>query len=359
MQFITLLNKEIKLLLKNWQLLLVSILVPVLTLIVSYITSETSVVELKIGYIQNADSTIDLLNNGTKDIDGIKLNFLEFDSINEMEQNLSSSDLDAYIVIDNETLKMYYNASNTKGQSSASVINQAVTIINAKNLVENYPDLVDKVNKTQRLFIEQNKVDQKNKSLNPLVSFGFIWIFLYSTLNNSINQIQQEKGTKTLMYIIKSPINKINVFLTKQLAVIFQFLLMNSAYLIFVKTIGLFDFKITLSSVLIWLIVILTVSAIGHLVGMIFNNSGIMLIIELVLVFPVLMADSLSTNLLSKFISFFPTYKATNLMIKSLQGEFGNVNDIVFCIAVILVCYIVDYSILIKKDAVKLCDITS
>lgn len=359
MQFITLLNKEIKLLLKNWQLLLVSVLVPVLTLIASYITSETSVVELKIGYIQNFDSTVALLNNGIQDMDGIKLDFLKFDNINEMEQDLSSSNLDAYIVVDNETIEMYYNASNTKGQSSASVINQAVTIINAQNLVENYPDLVDKVNQTQCLSIELNKVDLKSKSLDPLVSFGFIWIFLYSTLNNSINQIQQEKGTKTLMYIIKSPINKINVFLTKQLAVIFQFLLMNAAYLIFVKTVGLFDFKITLSSVLVWLIVILTVSSIGHLVGMIFNNSGIMLIVELVLVFPVLMADSLSTNLLSKFISFFPTYKATNLMIESLQGEIGNINDIIFCLVTIFVCYIINYSILVKKDAVKLCDITS
>ncbi len=359
MQFITLMRKEIKLLLKNWQLLFVSVLVPVLTLIVSYVTSETSVVEIKIGYMQNSDSTITLLNNSIKDIDEVKLDFLEFDSIDEMEQDLSNADLDAYIIFDNEIIKMYYDASNTKGQGSASVINQAVTTINTNNLVENYPDLVDKVNESQCFYIEQNNVELNNKPVNPLVVFGFIWIFLYSTLNNSVNQIQQEKGTKTLMYIIKSPINKVNVFFTKQLAVIFQFLLMNSAYLIFVKLVGLYDFKITLYSILMWLIVVLTVSSIGHLIGMIFNNSGIMLIVELIIVFPVLMADSISTNLLSKFISFFPTFKATRIMLDSLQGEFGSIYDIVLCIGTIITCYIINCTILIKKDAVKLCDITS
>ena len=104
MQFITLMRKEIKLLLKNWQLLFVSVLVPVLTLIVSYVTSETSVVEIKIGYMQNSDSTITLLNNSIKDIDEVKLDFLEFDSIDEMEQDLSNADLDAYIIFDNEII---------------------------------------------------------------------------------------------------------------------------------------------------------------------------------------------------------------------------------------------------------------
>ena len=90
--------------------------------------------------------------------------------------------------------------------------------------------------------------------------------------------------------------------------------------------------------------------------GQIFFSTGGHFFLD---IHTVLMADSLSTNLLSKFISFFPTYKATNLMIESLQGEIGNINDIIFCLVTIFVCYIINYSILIKKDAVKLCDITS
>lgn len=359
MQFTALLNKEIKLLLKNWQLLLVSILVPILTLIVSYITSSTSVVEVEVGCSQCESSIINMLNENIEEISGIDLKFSEFNDINEMKQAFKESNIDAYIICNDETLELYYDSANTRGQVSASIINQASQKINSAYLFDTFPEIVRKIQSSQLISLTINNITLEEKTLNPLVLFGFIWIFLYSTLNNSVNQIQQEKGTKTLMYIIKSPIKKINIFFAKQIAVLFQFMLMNSVYLIFVNAVKLYDFNINIKGIFAWLIVVFTISSIGHLIGMLINNTGIMLIIELIIVFPILMVDAIETNMLSDFITLFPTYKATRIMLDSLQGGFGSFIDIIICLLAIFTCYIINYTILVKKDAVKLCDITS
>lgn len=359
MQFTALLNKEVKLLLKNWQLLLVSILVPILTLIVSYITSTTSVIEVEVGYFQCENSAISMLNENVEEISGINLRFTEFNDMNEMKQAYAASNIDAYMITDDDAIELYYDPANTKGQASASLINQATQKINSDHFIAEFPEIVEIIQSSQCISLTLNPITLEEKAPDPLVLFGFIWIFLYSTLNNSVNQIQQEKGTRTLMYIMKSPIKKGYVFLTKQIAVLFQFMLMNSVYLIFVNIVNLYDFNINIKGILAWLIVVFTISSIGHLIGMLINNTGIMLIVELVIVFPVLMVNAIETNVLSNFIALFPTYKATEIMLDSLQGGFGSFADIMICIVTIFACYMINCILLIKKDAVKLCDITS
>lgn len=360
MQFVALLTKEIKLLLKNWQLLLVSILVPILTVIVSYVTSQTSTIDVYIGYMeaQFNETQIQMIQNSIIDTESVELIFIKYQDMNDIENDYYESSIDSYILMENDNIQLFYDSTSTKGELASAYLYQAIQIINSNELYLEHSDIIDALEQARIYNFEINDmtVERNEKKIDPLINFGFIWIFLYSTINNAITQMQQEKSTRTILYLIKAPINPIKIFFTKQIAILFQFFIMISSYIIFVWLMGMYSPQVGMEQILIWTVIVLSVSSIGHLISLLINNNGVMLIAELILVFPIMLVDTLQTTLLDNVIEIVPTYKAANLMVASLEGTRYSLGDVLFLLMIVFVCCSICCFIMKKRDAIKLCD---
>ena len=362
MQLSSLLIKEFKLLFQNWQLLLVSVLVPILAVVVSLVTNETSVIELNIGYISSESYSrdIEILNDALKDYDSITFNFIEFDDVDSMKKAYDKAEIDNYVYFNDEkNVTIVYDSNSSKSDIANAYFYQAIQRINSDEILAKHIDLVEEIQNAQILSYNADNITSESNTnkINSLVLFGFIWIFLYSTLNNSVTQIQQEKTTKTILYLIKAPIHPAKVLLTKQAAVVFQFLIMIFAYIIFTSIMGIFTLKINIIQIVIWILIVLSVSSLGHTFGLLINNSGIMLIIELILVFPIMLTDTLQTTIFDNWLKIMPTYVAADLMISSLEGQNYSLSSIVYALFTIVICYLISCLIMKKRDAVKMCDV--
>lgn len=361
MQFLALLTKEIKLLFKNWLLLLISILVPVLAVIVSYVANETSVINVTVGYVgsQFKDSQIQMIQDNIGSMESMAFSFSEYKDTESLERDFNESVIDSYIVAgkDNE-IDLFYDSGSTKGELAGSYLYQAVQIINSNELYLRHSDIINAIEQA-RIFeirLTDTPVNGNKRKLDPLIKFGFIWIFLYSTLNNAITQIQQEKMSRTILYLIKAPISPLKILLTKQAAVLLQFFIMVSCYIAFVSLMGMYRPLIGINQILAWIVILFCISSMGHTISLLINNSGVMVIMELVLVFPVMLADTLQTTLLDKFIKIIPTFGAANMMAASLEGNEPGLLEAIYLLFVMTVCYCISYIIMKKRDAVGLCD---
>ena len=101
--------------------------------------------------------------------------------------------------------------------------------------------------------------EEKVSDLDPVIWTGFIWIFVYCNLSLAITQMQQERATKTLLYICKVGARWGHIFLAKTIAGMTQFFIILVAFLMDTSGLKLLDYRFYWMQIPLWLFVFVCV----------------------------------------------------------------------------------------------------
>lgn len=120
---------------------------------------------------------------------------------------------------------------------------------------------------------------------------------------------------------------------------------------------GLLDYHFRIVQMILLLFVAVMVIALGHLLGTVIKNSSILVILQMIIVFPLMIMNSFQTSSLEAVLKYNPVYCGALLAQEVMSGNVQNQMNIIICAATIIVCYFILNVYLKKSEPVKLCKI--
>ncbi len=231
-------------------MLLTPLLIPIFILIFSYTYNNIFYnQETKISYIGTNYSPNNIEKKIMKD-NNIKVK--EFKNKEEMKEAFDKNKIDAYITIENNKYKIYYNEINensiTASANLTSYLNSYNTYL-ANNYLNNINANLDLVYNNITYNLE-NSTTSNNDLVNTIITFGFIFSIMSITLTAiycATDIIAGEKERGTLETFLTFPIKSNELIIGKYLGIMIACIItsiISTILIIFTLTISHNRFKI-------------------------------------------------------------------------------------------------------------------
>lgn len=356
MLFKALFNKEIILLRKNWLLLFANLIIPIITLGVTLVYSGSSYININIGYSDTSfDSTS--FNKSLNEIsESVILNLIKYDNMEQLKDAYINKEIDCYLEKSGDRyLNIYTNLKTDKGLISYQYI---ITTMNNINYSNYDTKLIDEIVKNQTYKLN-SVVPIETEINNEIPSFlwvGFLWIFIYANLNNSVSQMQQEKNTKTILYLIKAPVNKLALISSKLIAVIIQFIFMFVGFTLITHLLGLLEYRFNILQLIYWLIVVICIASIGQLIGTVIKNPATLVIVQMILILPVMMINTVQSSQFDIYLKNTPFFCCVNIAKAAFLNQRVLISDLLISIITTIICYALLILYLKKVEPMKICE---
>lgn len=357
MQFRALFKKEILVMMANRLTIFANIIIPIVIICISLLYSKTSDIYINLGCYGEVDDVALFKENLNLLTDDVTFSVFLYSDKQQMEEDFYKKSIDFFFVGNSENqFDVYYDDKNDK-----SLIAYRYFISLLQNLnSQNYSAEMMKQIMNMQTYIVSSTVVKEVDDGNAVDSFmwsGFIWILIYSNFSVAISQMQQERNTKTILYLRKSGAGILNIFFSKVLAGLVQFVLTISVYIGVTCKLGLLDYRFQIMQIVLLLLVAVMVLALGHFLGTIIKNSSILVILQMIIVFPLMIMNSLQTSSLEAVLKYNPVYCGAVLAQEVMSGKIKNCMNIMICAVTIIVCYFILNIYLKKSEPVKLCKI--
>lgn len=356
-QLWAMIKKENIVLFRNVVLYVSTLVLPVFVLCVNYYISNKSTVKIYVGLISENKSFKEILENSS--VEGIEFYILDYENYSLANLAFEDNKIDIFI---NETrtgeVKFYLDFNNTKGQIAYKYLTSTIQRTNSDEIMKNNRKFIEQLTEVQKYKI-QEPIDLRSKGSitvgNALLLTGILWIFLYTPLSQATNQIVQEKSKKTLFLIFKAPVAGIKVFASKLSAILIQFTASCVLYFIALNKLKLLSIDFSISNILLFYLIIITISSIGYLIGMLFSNQGFVSMLSLVAIGPVMILNSIGNTDFDYILKILPTFYCSKLLVDIINNTSISNQYIYICIFTIIINTILSIVVLNKSDAVNLC----
>jgi ABC-type transport system involved in multi-copper enzyme maturation permease subunit len=356
-QTLAMIKKENSILLKNIIVYLSTLIVPSLLLFMNIYLNTHSTVKLNVGLISEDKVLYGIINDFKAD--NVKLKLNRYSNQDELCSAYKNSDIDAYITVtDDKNVHFFFDTDNTKGQLIYSYLAGAIQNYVAKDLQATNSDLLTKITEFKKYNLEvptDIKIEKKSFTKSALLLSGVLWIILYTPLSTATNQITSEKKKKTLYMLYKAPVSPIKILFSKFTAVYLQFLLSISVYIFVARKFNLITENLTVQNFINLSLVLVSVSALGHCFGLIFNNAGIETIFSIVLVLPVIIVNSVSVSNFDHLLRILPTYYCAQIVNSIVSNETVAILNLAMCMLITIVCIFIFCFTFRRRDVIKLC----
>lgn len=350
-------KKENKVLFRNWVLYLSTLILPILMLAINYYMHNKSVMSINVGIVSENNMLIEVLENYPTE--EVEFDYIQFENINQAETAFMKEEIDIYIdSLDNSKIKFYLDYNSTKGQVAYQYLSNSIQKEVSNDLLNNHSELMRQISKAQIYkislaeHVEKNTTTQKSYSL---IMVGAMWIFLFTPLNQAIYQITQEKRSKTMFLLYKAPVKGIKLYISKMSAVIIQFTLSWILYFFALYKLELLDINYSFKNILIFYLIVITMSSLGYFISMLFSNDGIISIISLIFTIPIIFLNSLGNNDFDNFLRVLPTYYCGQLLVDVVKNVDVSLINVAICFTNIIISTVLTIVIFKKSDCVKLC----
>lgn len=355
MQLIAMFRKEIQILLSNRLLIFANVLIPILVICVNLIYTESAIIDIKVGYYgeQPLDTRIKIKISHYSD--EIVVDFLQYENEKEAKEAYNRKEISCFMhLVDLSNIDIYYDCENQKSTIAYQYLIAVLRDINAEQYTK---ELIQEIMEAQTFVVREifYLTQDKSEDLNPYIWTGFIWIFVYNNLSLAIAQMQQEKNTKTILYLCKIGVSKCNLFVSKAVAGLLQFILILAAFIVVTVDLGLLDFHFWGPQIFLWLLACVCIISIGHLLGTLINNTSIQVIIQMLIVLPLMLINALQTSVFDTILKRNPIYCCISVARSAMLGQIPSNIDIGICICTITICYTIVCLYLDKQEPIKLC----
>lgn len=355
MQLGAMLRKEIQILFSNRLLIFANILIPILVICVNLAYTKSAVINILIGYYGEPQIDSQIGKKMNQYTDDVSVQFVAYEDEESVRDAYENEEICAYIsFIDASHLEIYWDNENQKSSLAYQYLIKSLQEINSSNYTD---DLLNEIIAAQTFMITQTVMLTKEttETINPYIWTGFIWIFVYSNLSLAITQMQQERNTRTILYLCKAGTSNFYLFLSKAIVAIIQFLLIITAFIIVVTKLNLFTCRFWMPQILFYLLVCICIVSLGHLLGTLIKNSSILVIIQMMIVLPLMLVNALQTSVYDIFLINNPIYCSLTIAKNASMGKMSSMIDICICLCTSIVCYTIAGIYLKKREPIKLC----
>lgn len=355
MQFRAMLRKEIKVLFRNRLLIFANVFLPILIIAINLLYSSSATIDIVIGIWGQDELEQEIISLMDSYSEDISFSYYMFADEKEAFEAYRSKNI-SYIVHNIGDGK--YDISYKNGEQKSEIAHQyfiaALRDINAGNYT---PEMIASIMNAQK-YIVQSIIpieEEKVSDLNGYIWTGFIWIFVYSNLSLAITQMQQERATKTLLYICKVGTRWNHIFLSKMIAGLVQFFMILVSFILATSCLKQLDYHFYWLQIPLWMLVVVCIFAIGHFLGTVIKNSAFLVIIQMLMVFPLMLMNTLQTSGLDMVMKHTPVYCAIQVAKCAMLGQKPLLSDGIVCIATIVLCYLITGVYLSKQEPIKIC----
>ena len=355
MQLLAMIKKEIKVLFRNRILFFANVFIPIMIIIINLIYLGSATTRIVIGFAgdeTDKDEIISILESIGEDITFAERMFSDdekaIDAFEKSETDCllcGKGDGDYFV---------YYKEGNQKSEIGYQFIVAAMREINVAGYSQ---ETVKTIMDNQKVSISKVICEpaEKNADINSVIWAGFIWIFIYCNLSLSINQIQQEKTTKTLLYMCKAGARWRDVFIAKNIAGFIQFAVILIAFIVAVFCLNLQGYRFWPGQIAMWLLAFLCVYSVGHLLGLLITNSALLVVVQMLVVFPLMIMNSMQSSVFDLIMKNNPLYCAMIIAKKAFVAEWPAMGNVVVCVATVPICYLIIYLYLSNREPIKVC----
>jgi ABC-2 type transport system permease protein len=359
-----LIKKEILIAFKSPVNYLLTLLVPVLALLINVATMQTAQMNLNVDIYDPNAELLPFLSMYKTTNENMNID-LSYNNIPDKEfgvDNVLHGISSIFLIVEpNREIKIFYDESSQNSRIALQLLVVNIQNIISKDLEKTNKTLIEEVYANQKYIISTpiNISDKsaESKNLNSLYLVALIWLFVFIPINQSINQIQSEKLTGTMLYLIKIPKPKIFILLSKQVSIIVQCFFGFSIVSLVNLGLHISDYSFQIFDFFIFVMIIMSISSIGHFLGLILKGTGISLIIVLIFTIPTMLTSSIDTStVLDNYIIFIPTFYAGELIRDSVIGNELSHLYIIIISLIFIVFTLIGNLILARMDPLQLCE---
>lgn len=350
-------RKEIKVLFRNRLLLFSNIFIPIIVIMVNLFYASTVTIQIKVGIWGDGNTEKEvapLMNSYNEEVE---ISFVRYDNETNALKEYHRKSNDCVVRENGDgSFDIYYDSESQKSEVAYQYFVAALRDINSQNYSE---ETLESILTAQKYTIHEVVLlnEAKTKELNGYIWTGFIWIFVYSNLSLAITQMQQERATKTLLYICKVGARWEQLFVSKMVAGLVQFVMILITFIIATFCLGLLDYHFYWQQIPLWLIVFICVFSIGYFLGTVIKNSAMLVVIQMLLVFPLMLVNTLQTSQLDAFMKHTPVYCAMEVAKSGMLGQSVIMSNVWICIGTIVFCCFITRIYLSKREPIKICKI--
>ncbi len=357
MQILAMVKKEIKVLFRNRLLIFSNIFLPILVIAVNLLYASTATVKITIGIWGdgNTEKEVEALMNSYNEV--VEVSFIRYDNNEEALEEYHKKSTDCVIQENGDgSFDVYYNSEMQKSEVAYQYFVTALKDINSQNYSA---ETRDAILAAQKYTIHEvvSLSEEKTEELSGYIWTGFIWIFIYSNLSLAITQMQQERATKTLLYICKVRARWEQLFISKMVAGLLQFVLILTAFIVAVSRLNLVDYHFYWQQIPYWFMVFVSIFSIGHFLGTVIKNSALLVMIQMLMVFPLMLTNAIQTSQLDGYMKNTPVYCAMEVAKSAMLGQSPAMSNVWICIGTIALCYFITGLYLSKREPIKICKI--
>ena len=203
MQFKALFKKEILVMLANRLTIFANIVIPIVIICISLLYSRTSDIYVNIGcYGEVGDAGLfeENLNFFTDDA---TFSVFPYSDRQQMEEDFYKKNINLFFVGNGENqFDVYYDDTDDKSLIAYRYFISLLQNLNSQNYSAK---MIEQIMDMQTYVISSTVVKEVDDG-NAVDSFmwsGFVWILIYSNFSVAISQMQQERNTKTFLYLHK------------------------------------------------------------------------------------------------------------------------------------------------------------
>lgn len=142
---------------------------------------------------------------------------------------------------------------------------------------------------------------------------------------------------------------------SKLVAGLIQFIIILVTFIVAVSFLNLMDYHFYLQQIPLWLIVFISIFAIGHLLGTVVKNSALLVMIQMLMIFPLMLTNALQTSSFDSIMKLTPVYCAMEVAKSAMEGQSPLISDVLICVCTIILCYLITGFYLSKREPIKIC----
>jgi hypothetical protein len=321
MQITAMIIKEIKVLFRNRLLIFSNIFLPILVIAVNLLYSNTATIEIAIGIWGDGTTEKEVVSLMNSYDEGFEISFVRYANEKESLEEYKNKNVNCIVhEVGDGSFDIYYDQEEQKSKIAYQYFVTALRDLNMKNYST---ETIEAIMDAQKYTIHKViTISGENTTvLNDYIWTGFIWIFVYSNLSLAIAQLQQERATKTLLYICKHGAGWNHIFISKLVAGLIQFIIILVTFIVAVSFLNLMDYHFYLQQIPLWLIVFISIFAIGHLLGTVVKNSALLVMIQMLMIFPLMLTNALQTSSFDSIMKLTPVYCAMEVAKSAMEGQ--------------------------------------
>lgn len=362
MRFLAQVKKESMVSMKNWQAYFLALIIPVLAVLLNMIMTTTSRSTLEIGVVPADEHIISILKEEFAKIENEKLLFKinGYDSYDQAEKQFQKKNISMILSVrQSRYLTLWYDGKRQDSQIAVQYVSNVVQSYISQGLVSTYPEKVMQLKKLQLYEIEKaadTGTGPEGADINMMILFGIMWILLFTPINSSISQIQEEKRSGTMFYLYKLRISKFHILLAKQIGILVQSLLSLAILLLLVFVLTKQAVPVTLPNIALIVLIVFCMSSIGYFIGFLTNEVSVSTLLVLLNTIPTMLVTSLNTETsIDGLIRIMPSYYTSRIIYGMLANEPYSIRNIVICLVITIIFYGGAITVFTRKDAVQLC----